>query len=52
MKNEIICVFTLMLEEGMFLAFSQLVAKIVAATHQQPGTISYVYMTPFDGFNR
>ncbi|MCV9879623.1 putative quinol monooxygenase [Brenneria izbisi] len=48
MNNDITCVFTLTLAEGKFPAFRDLVAKIVTATHQEPGTLSYVYSVSED----
>ncbi len=48
MKKDITCIFTLALGEGKFLAFRDLVAKIVAATHHEPGTLSYVYSVSED----
>ncbi|RUR45129.1 putative quinol monooxygenase [Vreelandella populi] len=48
MKEDITCVFSLTLHEGKFPEFRDLVAKIVAATKQEPGTLSYVYSVSAD----
>ncbi len=43
MKDEVISIFTLRLAPENFTEFKALVAKIVAATSKEPGTLMYQY---------
>lgn len=43
MDDETLCVFHLRVEPALFDAFAELVGRIVAATREEPGTLSYEY---------
>lgn len=48
MENEIICVFTLAVNEGKFPEFKHLVSEIVPKVDKEPGTYAYVYSVSDD----
>lgn len=48
MKDEVINIFTLSLSPENFPKFKQLVARIVAATSKEPGTLMYEYSVTED----
>lgn len=48
MVDDLYWVFTLHVEPGKFAAFRTLVADIVIASHQEPGTLAYQYSVSAD----
>jgi len=48
MTDETVCIFHLTVDPANFEAFRELVARIVAATREEPGTLAYEYSANTD----